>query len=86
MVGGTRIGQRGYRLSVFGIVAATLMWASALLLCSRRPDPVDWIGLGVGVGLALGGVLAPGAVRAVGEWRARARDQSTIAEQTGPRP
>lgn len=75
------IGQRGFRLSVLGVFAVVVMWCAALLVLSRRPEPIDFLMLGLGIGAALAGSLGPGAVRAIGEWNARAKDQASIPDQ-----
>lgn len=77
------IGQRGYRLSLYALAAVVLMWSTALFILRNRPEPVDFLWLGIGVGLAIAAVLSPGTLRGVVEWVSRAKDQSSIVEQTG---
>lgn len=88
---GPQLGMRGFWIAVFALIVASGMWVTGLLLYPGAKESFSFWGLGTGIGAALVLVLAPEAVKKWGEWQARSKDQSTIAEQTqvsksGPPP
>lgn len=70
------VGQRGYRIGLLSVVVCGALYGLGLW---RGVAPID---LGIGLAAMIAGAASPSTVRAVFEWQARARDQSTIAEQT----
>lgn len=74
------VGQRGYRLALWSLLCGTVLGALAIYL------KADLFNAGLMIGGILGTAGGASAARAWGEWKARAADPSTIAEQTGARP
>lgn len=72
----SQIGQRGYRLGLLSVIVCGVLYALGLW---RGVAPID---LGIGLAAMIAGAVSPSTVRAVFEWQARYKDQSSIAEQT----
>lgn len=70
------IGQRGYDLAKWSLWCGTVLTAFAI---DRKADLVSAAALISGM---LTAACGPAAARAWAEWNARAKDQSSIAEQT----
>ena len=77
----TEDGKRQYRTGLFARSVALLMWTGALIAYRGAPEKLDFWTLGIGIGLAIAGALAPKAATGMAEWKARAADRSTLAEQ-----
>ena len=77
----TEDGKRQYRTGLFALSVALLMWTGALIAYRGAPEKLDFWTLGIGIGLAIAGALAPKAATGMAEWKARAADKSTLAEQ-----
>jgi hypothetical protein len=75
------VGQRGYRLALWSLLCGTVLGALAIW------RGADLFNAGMMIGGILGTAGGASAARAIGEWQARAKDQSSIAEQTRePKP
>ena len=77
----TEDGARQYRTGLVALAAAFLMWTGALYVYRGAPEKLDFVTLGIGIGLAIAGALAPKAATGIAEWKARAADNSTLADQ-----